>query len=164
MVIYGDNYDLEPDSPTFKGQTADQVFAKSEAEKIKNKMKVVFETGIAGLHKLKKITVVGYQGIVKGYGEKIVFREAFQWVNNHWESAGCRWYGNGDGRVDNIGLFEEHLKESEEYKKKEYEIDEIKEERMSGTENMEGKALILVDCYSKGKWVFQFCLREGNEK
>jgi len=27
-MVYGDNYDLEPDSPTFKGRTADEVMAE----------------------------------------------------------------------------------------------------------------------------------------
>jgi|GEM_PF-4331046 len=34
MTIYGDNYDLEPDSPTFKGKTADEVMAKEQSKRV----------------------------------------------------------------------------------------------------------------------------------
>ena len=32
-MIYGDNYDLEPDSPTFKGRTADEVMTEEQVIK-----------------------------------------------------------------------------------------------------------------------------------
>jgi len=93
------------------------------------KMKIRITEGVAGIHLLEKIEVIKNNKVI------FVKRSAYQKVQSRWTKFGCNWYGE-NGSVEDIELFEKHLKTAINKKVRELKVTKTKIENRDREEVM----------------------------